>query len=1112
MSKKTIFLVLAALFVLTAQISLIVGHGWCHKAPSGGGWDARGEFLGEREKISSVAANAKAHALAVGLGRVPIYFVPNRGQADNRVDFYIQGDDKTVYFSPDGLTLTMRDPARTGSSGGPKRWTVKLDFLDARKDVKPQGLEETGAAISYFRGKPEEWKSGLPAYSKIVYRDLWPGIDLVYKGGLDRLKYEFIVHPGADPSKIRLAYRGAEDVGLTEAGRLSVKTPAGVFEDEIPVAYQELNGKRAGVSVSYSLEDIAEGQISGIVPGSGITPIERFDNHRHVYGFVVSEYDRSRTLVIDPAVLVYCGYVGGVNSDQSKAIAVDDSGNIYITGHTYSDGTSFPVIVGPDLTRNGVFDSFVAKVNASGTGLVYCGYIGSGGSYDFSDIAVDESGNAYITGKTDAGAATFPVTVGPDLTHNGGLDAFVAKINPSGTGLVYCGYIGGSNQDIGMGIAIDDAGNAYVSGNTSSTQTTFPVKIGPDLTHNGGEDAWVAKVNAAGTGLMYCGYIGGSGDEVGNGIAIDSSGNAYVTGQTSSSQATFPVIVGPDLTAQGGVYVAKVNPSGSGLVYCGYIGEDSAWSKIAVDSAGNAYVAGSTYATEATFPVTVGPDVTHNGDMDVFVAKVNTSGTGFVYCGYIGGSGRDELNDIVIDSFNNAYIAGFTHSGESTFPVVDGPDLTLNGGRDGFVAEVNSSGSALVYCGYIGGTDEDICYGIAVDGSGNAYVTGMTSSNQASFPVAIGPDLTYNGGGDAFVAKVGTIPGPPITSLLPDSANAGDPGFVLSVIGSEFVDGAVVRWDGSERTTTYISNAELQAQITAADLAAGKTVQVTVRNPNGGVSNALPFTISNPEPTLSSLSTTSVTGGSAAFTLTVQGSNFVPNSIVRWNGNDRATTYVNGTELQAAITTTDLATGGSAQVTVFNPAPAGGTSGALAVDVSSFTLSSSPSRVTITAGQSATYTVTLTPQFGSFDAAVTFSCAGLPSKCTASFSPTSATPGAAAVTTTLTLTTTATSRASGTTGVALFGTTGYRPPTLGLFALVLALLTGNVFCLRLQRRVSSRWLAACAIICLVIVIGSCSAGGGDDMYNGTPKGTHTISVQGTSGNMTVPSSITLVVN
>jgi hypothetical protein len=419
------------------------------------------------------------------------------------------------------------------------------------------------------------------------------------------------------------------------------------------------------------------------------------------------------------------------------------------------------VIVGPDLTSNGDSDAFVAKVNAAGTALVYCGYIGGSGSDAAYGISVDGSGNAYVTGNTSSSEATFPVAVGPDLTQNGDNDAFVAKVNAAGTALVYCGYIGGSSADYGSGIAVDGSGNSYVTGYTDSTEASFPGKVGPDLTFNGGtHDVFVAKVSTTGGSLVYCGYIGGSSDDHGFGIAVDGSGNAYVTGATASTQATFPATVGPDLTSNGDsdAFVAKVNAAGTALVYCGYIGGSSAdyGYGIAVDGSGNAYVIGLTLSDQATFPVKVGPDLTFNGGTyDAFVAKVSTTGGSLVYCGYIGGSDAESGRGIAVDASGNAHVTGVTFSTQATFPVIVGPDLTFNGGTyDAFVAKVNAAGTALVYCGYIGGSSDDYGYGIALDRSGNTYVTGYTSSTEATFPVAVGPDVTQNGSFDSFVAKL----------------------------------------------------------------------------------------------------------------------------------------------------------------------------------------------------------------------------------------------------------------------------------------------------------------------------------------------------------------------
>jgi hypothetical protein len=728
-----------------------------------------------------------------GYGAIPLFFIPNQGQLDRRVAYSIQGKDKSVYFTPEGLTFVLTErvnasPAREKRSlreiepgeAGPmsrrKRWVVKLDFVGSRRDVRPESLEQAETVVSYFKGRPQEWKAGLRTSSKIIYRDLWPGIDLVYYGTVNRLKYDFVVHRGADPARIKLSYRGANRVEVTPEGRLEVTTPVGVFQDEIPTAWQETDGRKADVSVAYALEAVPTVQVASLslsandtMAGPGIDPRHR----SHVYGFTVGAYDPSRTLVLDPAMLIYCGYIGGSGFDSGTAIAVDSAGNAYVTGFTESTEATFPVAVGPDRTYNGGrSDAFVAKINAAGTALLYCGYIGGSGMDVGLGIAVDAERNAYVTGFTESDETTFPVTVGPDLTYNGGTyDGFVAKVNAAGTALVYCGYIGGSSADHSYGIALDVKGNAYVTGYTNSPSSTFPVTVGPDLTHNGDYDAFVAKVNSAGTAMVYCGYIGGPYTDAGYGIAVDSEGSAYVTGYTFSTQATFPVTVGPDLTHNGlaDVFVAKVNTKGTALVYCGYIGGsgNERGLGIAVDGAGNAYVTGWTASTEATFPVAVGPDLTYNGGTsDAFVAKVNAAGTALVYCGYIGGSNTDDGSRIAVDGAGNAYVAGYTYSTEATFPVKVGPDLNYNGDYDAFVAKVNAAGTALVYCGYIGGADADYGNGIAVDSKGNAYVTGYTYSTETTFPVTAGPDLTHNGLSDAFVAKIHANLGLPWLMLL----------------------------------------------------------------------------------------------------------------------------------------------------------------------------------------------------------------------------------------------------------------------------------------------------------------------------------------------------------
>lgn len=696
---------------------------------------------------------------------LPLYFIENQGQMNEKVAYYVRGSDKTLYFTSTGVTFALMKGKEKADSmdirdicepsneerAEPEyeRWIVKLDFLDMNI-VKPRGEEKQEAIFSYFRGKSREWKTGIPTFNRIIYEDLWPGIDLVYFGFMNGIKYEFIVKPGSDVGMIRLVYQGVSDVHKNEMGALEISTPACCFEDGAPLAYQVIDGNKVEVSVGYALQRRAMQDACSV-------------------GFDVGAFDRNLPLIIDPEMLIYCGYIGGAGDDICEGVAVDGSGCAYVTGWTNSDESSFPVCVGPDITYNDNTtwtDAFVAKLSASGNSLVYCGYIG-GQKWDYGrDIAVDGAGCAYITGQTNSTEKNFPVHVGPDLTYNGGsCDAFVAKVNASGIDLSYCGYIGGTIAEIGYGIAVDAAGCAYLTGYTASLETGgFPVQLGPDLTYNGGQtDCFVAKVDAAGTSLDYCGYIGGAGQDAGMDIALGISGDAYITGHTDSSESSFPVLVGPDLTMNGfrDGFIARVSNPGAGLDFCGYIGGDSNEEGlgIAVDEDQHAYVTGRTNSTESSFPVKKGPDLTFNCDpvhyYDAFITKVECSGETLLYSGYIGGGKLDFAYDVAVDNSSCAYATGITSSSENdSFPLTVGPGLSHNGGFDAFVAKVDAEGIGIEYCGYIGGAFNDESYGIAVDGSGNAYVCGTTKSPEASFPVVMGPDLTHNGFYDAFVSKI----------------------------------------------------------------------------------------------------------------------------------------------------------------------------------------------------------------------------------------------------------------------------------------------------------------------------------------------------------------------
>jgi IPT/TIG domain/Beta-propeller repeat len=890
----------------------------------------------ELPKQPSLCPSAEADRAKVfsTLEKNPLSFVENRGQVDSRVAYYVQGRDATIYFTPRGLTFALlnNDEAsqiadklrrRGGETinrvpeskplNAARRWAVNLDFIGANQNIKPEGQNPTATTISYFKGPKDQWKTGLASYSTLVYSNLWPGIDLIYTGTASRLKYEFVVKPGADPKQIKLAYSGATDVRLNPSGRLEVITPAGSLHDDRPISYQEINGRQAEITTSFNLNSICNPQS----PRAKRIAAKAIRNQQ-VYGFHVGSYDKRKPLVIDPAVIIYAGFIGGTKNDTALRVAVDNSGNAYVVGLTTSNTSEgFPATVGPDLSfnPNRVFgpasydflDVFIAKVKADGTGLVYAGYLGGTGNQVATGVAVDGSGNAYVVGATDSKPGSFPITVGPKLTYSAQkfpafpaltdallADGFIAKVNAAGTGLVYCGYIGGDGGDTVYSVAVDGTGSAYLTGETSSSPASLPVTVGPSLNYGGSFDAFVAKVKADGTGFDYLGYIGGSGIDRGFAIAVDSAGSAYVTGETTSPASSLPVTVGPRLTFGGitDAFVAKVKPDGTGLVYLGYIGGAGidAGSGIAVDGAGNAYVTGGTGSPESSFPITVGPKLTFSGSNnqmfgDAFIAKVKADGTGFVYAGYIGGSDGDAGFDVKLDAAGNAYVVGATNS--ANFPATDGS--TFKGGTiygDAFVAVVKADGSGLVAAGYFGGAKDDVGTGIALDGAGNVYITGTTISTETSFPVTAGPFLTYKGFQDAFVAKLKfsvNANAPTVSGVNPASGSING-GTSVTITGTKFANGATVSFGGIAATNVVVAS---DTRITATTPAhAAGSVSVVVTNPNGDAGLlAQGFTyIAPPVPVI-----TSVT--KQGKNLIVIGQNFDSGAVILLNGERRKTLH-----------------------------------------------------------------------------------------------------------------------------------------------------------------------------------------------------------------------------
>ena len=599
---------------------------------------------------------------------------------------------------------------------------LDVRFPGSNPASRLDAIEPSSAPIYVLSGEQGRSQTAR-AFGAVKYHDLYPGIDMIYRVAGSHVKSEFIVGPGADPGAIRIAYDGASTPMVDASGTLVLRTSKGEMRESGLNVYQE-------AARSYS-------------------PVEgRFKVFREsgTVGFELGMYDHSRALIIDPTIS-FSTYFGGSGSDAATAVAVDAGGNIYITGWTAS--SDLPVTSGAIQASNrGGVDAFVAKFNPTGSTLLYCTYLGGSGDDRGMSIAVDAAGNAYVAGATSS--ANFPVT--GQSRYQGGRKAFVAKLSPAGNQLIYSTYLGGSNYDVANGIAVDSAGDAFVAGATYSTD--FPV-VGPiQAALAGQEDAFVAELDSTGTKILFSTYLGGQGNDSGAAIALDASGNVYVTGGTGSPN--FPV-VGAIQSALGGsqdAFVAKLNPATRTLVYSTYLGGSRCLSgypeygaAIDVDTSGAAYVTGITSCSD--FPVENAFQPTLGGFTNAFLAKLNATGSALVYSTYLGGRSTDQGTAVRVNATGSACVAGAT--GSSNFPLSAPLESALSGLWDAFVSCFTPAGNSLSFSTYLGGSGSDAANGLALSGS-SMYVVGYTQS--MDFPLT-GAVQTWNGGAyGAFVVSV----------------------------------------------------------------------------------------------------------------------------------------------------------------------------------------------------------------------------------------------------------------------------------------------------------------------------------------------------------------------
>jgi hypothetical protein len=611
----------------------------------------------------------------------------------------------------------------------PKSEIIRMKLVGANADSPLAGLEELPGKVNYLIGNDRaRWRTDIPVYARVKVEQVYPGVDMVYYGNQQQLEYDFVVAAGADPGAIKLAFEGARNLRL-DRGDLVLTTALGEVRLSRPRIFQDDGGHRREIAGGYVLTHTGAEQVS----------------------FHLSDYDANKPLIIDP-VLSYSTFLGGSFIETGGGIAVDAAGNAYVMGHSIS--FDFPTKNSLQPKRQGSGnDVFLAKLDPTGSQLLYSTYLGGTRDEMSGDITVDKAGNVYLTGATLSDDFPTENPVQPHLT--GQYDAFILALNAAGSEMIYSTYLGGRLDDSGIDITLDAADNAYVVGETRSLD--FPTsavavdnKCGTDGLCDGNVyDAFVAKLDRLGTKLVYSTFLGGRGDDRGLGVAVDSRGNTYVTGITSSID--FPVLNAFQGTFLGvrDIYVAKINSRGSSLMFATYLGgsDDDVSAAIAVDSLGSSYIAGRTRSLD--FPRKSGVQRSYGGGVyDAFVTKLNTRGSALSYSTYLGGKGEDFATAMALEA-GSVYIVGGTRSAD--FPMKNPLQPKLAGQADVFVSRLDGRGSTLVYSTYLGGSDEETGTGIAVV-SGQAFVTGDVTSSQ--FPTANAVQPQRKGLRDAFVLKI----------------------------------------------------------------------------------------------------------------------------------------------------------------------------------------------------------------------------------------------------------------------------------------------------------------------------------------------------------------------
>lgn len=753
------------------------------------------------------------------LGHLPLSFEANTGQADARVKFLSRGSNYGLYLTSDEAVMVFRSHKRQDNKiknahslrseslplpdSAKRREVVRMKLVGAAEDAEPQGVDELPGKTNYFLGNDSgKWRTNVTTYRKIKYDEIYPGIDLVYYGNSGELEYDFIVAPHADPRGIKLKFNGVTRVKLDRNGDLLLSTTTATFRHQKPLIYQEVNGTRTSVKGGYVLgtkgqvsfrfgtydktrpliidpviaystflggSDLDEGfsiaidssnniYIAGITDSTNF-PLENPFQSINKGGNGPVGYYELYVSKLDPTgqSLIYSTYLGGTGIDRGGVIAVDNDGNLHITGSTTS--IDFPVANAYQSTYGGgASDAFLTKLSPSGNFLIYSTYLGGNGpnwlpgNYFEAGraITLDSVGNAILAGETDSFG--FPVLQPIKATKGGtsaASDAFLLKMSTGGS-LLFSTYLGGNNDDDSAnGITQDAFGNIYISGSTSSTD--FPIVNAPSflIPNADAYNAFVMKLTPEGTSIINSTLMGGTSADYGGAIVVDSSQNIYLGGATYSqdfpvvnafqpTNPITPVFGNPRTTG----WVMKLQSDFSVANYSTYLGGNDygGVSTVALDSSNNLWVYGSSIATN--FPVVDALYSSNRGYQDVTLSKFSLDGSTLTFSTYLGGNNYDRPGRMVLNSDDEIYLSGNTAS--SNFPLLNPYQSQYGGGlSDAFIMKIAPQNGLLTISGTVSDGYGKGMGGITVNITGSVSKSGLTLPNgRYLFSVAPGGNYT----------------------------------------------------------------------------------------------------------------------------------------------------------------------------------------------------------------------------------------------------------------------------------------------------------------------------------------------------------------------------------